>query len=242
MARAGHGGQGDTLQNPQQGSWHDCAPVSPNPATGKGEQRRQAFAPGPQQNGSGAGQGAEQQGQSTGLATGCCLQVTVSAAGDVETGRAGPGGEPPPVTRPGVPAPSQVFMRVPRTLRLPGGARGEGLGERGLHPTPQMRSRGPTERPGRLGSCPGPPAPLTSRPRPPPGLEPSRPRPNSDDTSGKVNAVWKHSAIPKGSGGKRSRGAATMLAAPGSAPGCAPPPAMRPWASCLPLWGSPAPV
>lgn len=117
--------------------------------------------------------------------------------------------------------------------------RGWGSGD--FTPRHRRGAEAQQKRPGRLGSCPGPPAPLTSRPRPPPGLEPSRPRPNSDDTSGKVNAVWKHSAIPKGSGGKRSRGAATMLAAPGSAPGCAPP-TVRPRASCLPLWGSPAPV
>lgn len=142
----------------------------------------------PQHNGSVAEQGAEQGARAPGrrpasregaplpgLAARCCLQVTVSAAGDAETGGAGPGGNPRPVSRPGVPAPSQVFMRVLRPLRLPRQCTQRGAGGRGLRPTPQLRSRGPADMAGRLGYCSAPPAPLTSQPRPPTGLEPLRP-------------------------------------------------------------------
>lgn len=139
----------------------------------------------PQHNGSVAEQGAEQGARAPGrrpasregaplpgLAAGCCLQVTVSAAGDAETGGAGLGGDPRPVSSQHLPR-SSCGCFDPSAC--PGSARREGLGGRGLHPTPQLRSRGPADIAGRLGYCSTPPAPLTSQPRPPTGLEPLRP-------------------------------------------------------------------
>lgn len=140
------------------------------------------------QNGSVAEQGAEQCGARApgwrpaswagaplpGLVTGCCLQVTVSAAGDAETGKAGAGRRATsrhstrgPSTFPGLRAgastpPPAWAMHVER-----------GWGSGDFTPRHRCGAEAQQKRPGRLGYCPVPPAPLTSQPRPLTGLDPT---------------------------------------------------------------------